>query len=41
MLQKNHIHHIPFENLDTSRNIWIDLNLEKIYQKGIQKQSLT
>ncbi|MFK3961691.1 hypothetical protein [Guptibacillus hwajinpoensis] len=35
------MYHIPFENLHTSRNIWIDLNLETIYQKGIQKQSLT
>ncbi|MDO6658320.1 arylamine N-acetyltransferase [Anaerobacillus sp. 1_MG-2023] len=38
LLQKNHIHHIPFENLDTSKNIWIDLNLETMYQKVITQK---
>jgi N-hydroxyarylamine O-acetyltransferase len=37
-LQRNHMHQIPFENLDTSRKRWIDLDLEKMYAKIIENK---
>lgn len=35
LLQQKHMLHIPFENLDISQKKWIDLNLEKMYDKII------
>lgn len=35
-LQNNHMSHIPFENLDTTKDIWIPLDLEMIYKKVIE-----
>ena len=38
LLQRNHMLHIPFENLDISQKKRIDLNREKMYDKIIKKK---
>ncbi|MCA0993537.1 arylamine N-acetyltransferase family protein [Pseudalkalibacillus hwajinpoensis] len=38
LLQRNHMHKIPFENLDISRKRWIDLDIESIYAKIIENK---
>lgn len=38
LLQQNHMLAIPFENLDISRNKWINLDREEMYEKIIKKK---
>ncbi|UII54115.1 arylamine N-acetyltransferase [Cytobacillus spongiae] len=37
-LQQNHLLHIPFENLDVSRQVPIELNVHRFYQKVAHNQ---
>ena len=36
-LQKNHLLHVPFENLDIHNNIPIELSIDRIFEKIVNQ----